>query len=60
MLTYNNFTTLIPLTDFTAENWEALVRDGVNPKQSQFDKAEIRMLRNAHRGTTHTLKNYID
>jgi len=44
MSTYNNFTAFIPLADFTAENWEALVRDGVNPDQSQFDKAEIRML----------------
>jgi len=60
MSTYNNFTTSIPLADFIAENWEALVRDGVNPEQSQFDKAEIRMLQNAHRGTTHTLKNYIN
>jgi len=60
MSTYNNFTTSISLADFTAENWEALVRNGVNPKQSQFDKAEIRMLQNAHQGTTHTLKNYID
>ena len=51
MSTYNNFTASIPLADFTAENWKALVRDGVNPDQSQFDEAEIRMLRNAHRGT---------
>jgi len=44
MSTYNNFTTSIPLADFTAENWETLIRDGVNPEQSQFDEAEIRML----------------
>jgi len=48
MSTYNNFTTSIPLTDFTAKNWEALVRDGVNLEQSQFDKTEIKMLWNAH------------
>jgi len=34
MSTYNNFTTSIPLADFTAENWEALVRDRVNPEQN--------------------------
>ena len=60
MSTYNNFTTSIPLADFTAENWETLIRDGVNPEQSQFDEAEIRMLWNVHWGTTHTLKNYIN
>ena len=60
MSTYNNFTASIPLADFTAENWEALVRNGVNPDQSQFNEAKIRILRNTHRGTTHALKNYID
>jgi len=60
MSTYNNFTASIPLANFTAENWEALVRDGVNSEQSSFDEAEIRMLRNVHRGTTHALKSYID
>jgi len=60
MSTYNNFTASIPLADFSAENWEALVRDGVNPEQNNFDKPEIRMLYNAHRGTTHVLKSYID
>ena len=60
MLTYNNFTASFPLADFTAENWEAFVRDGVNPEQNNFDKAEIRMLHNAHWGTTHILKSYID
>jgi len=44
MLTYNNFTASIPLADFTAKNWKALVRDGVNSEQSSFDEAEIRML----------------
>jgi len=60
MLTYNNFTASIPLADFTTENWEALIRDRVTSQQSNFDEAEIRMLRNAHRGTTHALKSYID
>jgi len=60
MSTYNNFTASFPLADFTAENWEAFVRDGVNSKQNNFDEAEIRMLHNAHRRTTHVLKSYID
>ena len=38
MLTYNNFTASFPLADFTAENWEAFVRDGVNPEQNNFDE----------------------
>ena len=48
MSIYNNFTASFPLADFTAENWEAFVRDGVNPEQNNFDEAEIRMLHNAH------------
>ena len=56
MSTYNNFTASFPLADFTAENWEAFVRDGVNPEQNNFDEAEIRILHNAHRGTTHVLR----
>jgi len=60
MLTYNNFTASFPLADFTAENCEAFVRDGVNPKQNNFDEAEIRMLHNVHQGTTHVLKSYIN
>jgi len=51
MLTYNNFTASIPLANFSAENRETLVRDGVNPKQNNFD---------THWGTTHILKSYID
>ena len=60
MSTYNNFTASFPLANFTTENWEAFVRDGVNPEQNNFDKAEIRMLHNVHQGTTHILKSYID
>jgi len=57
MLTFTNFTITVPFADFSAENWEALVRDSTNPS---WDEVEMLMLRNAHRGTTHTLKNYVD
>jgi len=60
MLTFTNFTITVPFADFSTENWEALVRDSTNPENSSWDKVEMLMLRNAHRGTTHTLKNYVD
>ena len=60
MSTYNNFTASIPLVDFSAENLEALIRDRVNPEQNNFDEPEIRILYNAHWGTTHILKSYIN
>ena len=60
MSTYNNFTAAIPLADYSAENWEALVRDGVSADSTNFDEVEMRMLRNAHLGTAHVLKSYID
>jgi len=60
MLTYNNFTAAIPLTDYSAETWEALVRDGVSTEATNFDEVEMRMLRNAHIGTLYVLKSYIN
>jgi len=60
MSTYNNFTAAIPLADYSVENWEALVRDGVSAEATNFDEVEMRMLRNAHMGTLHVLKSYID
>jgi len=60
MSTFTNFTITVPFTDFSAKNWEALVRDSTNPKNTSWDEVEMLMLRNAHRGTTHTLKNYVD
>jgi len=60
MLTFTNFTVTVPFADFSAENWEALVRDSTNPENISWDKVEMLMLRNTHRGTTHTLKNYVD
>jgi len=60
MSTFTNFTVTVPFTDFSAENWKALVRDSTNPKNTSWNEVEMLMLRNAHRGTTHTLKNYVD
>jgi len=60
MSTFTNFTVTVPFADFSAENWKALVRDSTNPENTSWDEVEMLMLRNAHRGTTHTLKNYVD
>ena len=60
MSTFTNFTVTVPFADFSAENWEALVRDSTNPENTSWDEVEMLMLRNVHRGTTHTLKNYVD
>jgi len=60
MSTFTNFTVTVPFVDFSAENWEALVRDSTNPENTSWDEVEMLMLRNAHRGTTHTFKNYVD
>jgi len=60
MLTFTNFTITVLFTDFSTENWEALVRDSTNPENTSWDEVEMLMLQNAHQGTTHTLKNYVD
>ena len=60
MSTFTNFTVTVPFADFRAENWEALVRDNTNPENTSWDEIEMLMLWNAHWGTTHTLKNYVD
>jgi len=60
MSNFTNFTVTVPFADFSAENWEALVRDSTNPENTSWDEVEMLMLRNVHRGTTHTLKNYVD
>ena len=60
MLNFTNFTTTVPFTDFSTENWEAFVRDSTNPENTSWDEVEMLMLWNVHRGTTHILKNYVD
>ena len=56
MSTFTNFTVTVPF----AENQKALVRNSTNPKSTSWDEVEMLMLQNAHRGTTHILKNYVD
>jgi len=60
MSNFTNFTTAVPFTDFSAENWEALGRDSTNPENTSWDEVEMLILQNVHRGTTHILKNYVD
>jgi len=60
MSTFTNFTITVPFADFSTENWEALVRDSTNPENTFWNEVEMLMLQNAHQGTTHTLKNYVD
>jgi len=59
MSTFTNFTITVPFTDFSTENWKALVRDSTNPENTFWNKVEMLMLRNAHRGTTYTLRSYV-
>jgi len=60
MSNFTNFTTTVPFTDFSTENWEILVRDSTNPENTSWDEVEMLILQNVHRGTTHILKNYVD
>jgi len=60
MLTFTNFTITVLFIDFSAKNWEALVRDSTNPENTFWNEVKILILQNAHQGTTYTLKNYVD
>jgi len=48
------------LSDFSAENWDVLVKDGISIEHMPWDETEIQMLQNVHQGTSFLLKNYID
>jgi len=60
MLTFNNFTTTVSFSDFSAENWDVLIKDGISTEHMPWDETKIQMLQNAHQGTSLLLKNYID
>jgi len=60
MLTFTNFTIIVLFTDFSAKNWEALVRDSTNSENTSWNEVKILILQNAHQSTTYTLKNYVD
>jgi len=47
MSTFTNFTVTVPFADFSTENWEALVRDSINPENTSWDEVEMLMLRNS-------------
>ena len=60
MSTFNNFATTVSFSDFSAENWDALVKDGISTEHIPWNETEIQMLRNTHQGTSLLLKNYIN
>ena len=60
MSTFNNFATNFNITDFATTTWEQLVRDGINPENTNWGNLEIKMMRNAHQATTHMIKSYVD
>ena len=60
MSTFNNFTTTVSFSDFSAKNWNALVKDGISTEYMLWNKTEIQMLQNTYQGTSLLLKNYID
>jgi len=60
MSTFNNFTTTASFSDFSAEIWDTLVKDGISTEHMPWDETKIQMLQNAHQGTSLLLKNYID
>ena len=60
MSNFTNFTITVLFADFSAENWEVLVKNSTNSENTSWNEVEMLMLQNMHWGTTHTLKNYID
>ena len=60
MSTFNNFTTTVSFSDFSAENWNVFVKDSINAEHIPWNKTEIQILQNAYQGTSLLLKNYID
>ena len=60
MSTFNNFTTTVSFSDFSAKNWDMLVKDGISTEHMPWDETEIQMVWNVHQGTSLLLKNYID
>jgi len=60
MSTFNNFTTTVSFSDFSAKNWDVLVKDGISAEHMPWDKTEIQILQNAYQRTSLLLKNYID
>ena len=60
MSTFNNFTTTVFFSNFSTENQNALVKDGISAEYMLWNKTEIQMLQNTYQETSLLLKNYID
>ena len=60
MSTFNNFTTTVSFSDFSAKNQDVLVKDNISTEHIPWDKTEIQTLQNMHQETSFLLKNYID
>jgi len=41
MLTFTNFTTTVSFANFSAENWDTLVKDGISPEHMPWDETKI-------------------
>ena len=48
MSTFNNFTTTVSFSDFSAENWNMLVKDSISAEHMPWDETEIQILQNMH------------
>ena len=53
-------TTNFNITDFATTTWKQLVRDSINPENTNWGNLEIKMMRNTHQATTHMIKSYVD
>ena len=60
MSTFNNFATTVFFSDFSAENWNVLVKNGISAEYMPWDETEIQMLQNIYQETSLLLKNYIN
>jgi len=60
MSTFNNFTTTVSFSNFSAGNQDALVKDGISAEHMPWDETKIQILQNAHQGISFLFKNYIN
>ena len=44
MLTFNNFTTTVSFSDFSAEDWDVLVKDSISTEYMSWNETKIQML----------------
>ena len=41
MSTFNNFTTTVSFSDFSADNWDALVKDGISTEHISITNGHL-------------------